>query len=326
MSDHRVLCLGELLFDRLADNSAASIDEVNSWTSYPGGAPANVACGLVKLGTPATFIGCVGKDASGEALVKELQSVGVDVTGIQYHPTAPTREVYVLRSPTGDREFAGFGNLPPDCFADAFLQADRLIESLFLEAEYLVLGTLELAYPETRKAVNKALDLAHKYNLKILLDVNWRSMFWLDPLEATPLIRQVIKQVDFLKLSTEEAEWLFDTIDPGAIAYRLNSVEGVLVTAGENGCYYCISESEGHIPAFGVNVVDTTGAGDAFVAGFLHQLCQCGMKQLQKPETIKNLVVYASAVGALTTTKPGAIAAQPTVAEIDVFLLEQSQK
>jgi fructokinase len=324
MSDRRVLCLGELLFDRLADNSATTIEEVRSWTSYPGGAPANVACGLVKLGTPATFIGCVGKDLSGEALVRELESVGVDPTGIQYHPTAPTREVYVLRSPSGEREFAGFGNLSPDCFADAFLAADRLVESLFLEAEYLVLGTLELAYPETRKAIYKALDLGHKYNLKILLDINWRSMFWLDPLEATPLIRQLIKEVDFLKLSTEEAEWLFDTIDPGAIAYRLNSVEGVIVTAGESGCYYCLSEKEGYVPAFAVNVVDTTGAGDAFVAGFLHQLCQGGMSQLKTRETIKNLVTYANAVGALTTTKPGAIASQPTLAEVETFLRERA--
>jgi fructokinase len=160
MSDSRVLCLGELLFDRLADNSTTSVGEVKSWTSYPGGAPANVACSLVKLGTPATFIGCVGKDASGEALVKELESVGVDTSGVQYHNSAPTREVYVLRSPTGEREFAGFGELEPDSFADAFLQANNLSESLFLEAEYLVLGTLELAYPETRKAIYKALDLA----------------------------------------------------------------------------------------------------------------------------------------------------------------------
>jgi fructokinase len=324
MSDRRILCLGELLFDRLADNSASTIEEVGSWTSYPGGAPANVACSLVKLGTPATFIGCVGKDANGEALVRELQSVGVDTTGVQYHPTAPTREVYVLRSPSGEREFAGFGNLTPDSFADAFLQADKLVESLFLEAEYLILGTLELAYPETRKAVYKALDLAHQYNLKILLDINWRSMFWVDPLAATPLIREVIKQVDFLKLSTEEAEWLFDTIDPGAIAYRLNSLEGVLVTGGKDGCYYCLSEKEGHVPAFKVRVVDTTGAGDAFVAGFLHQLSSGGMKQLKNADSIKNLVVYASAVGALTTTKPGAIASQPTAAEVETFLQERA--
>jgi fructokinase len=151
-------------------------------------------------------------------------------------------------------------------------------------------------------------------------------MFWADPLEAIPLIRELIKQVDFLKLSTEEAEWLFETIDPGAISYRLNSVEGVIVTAGEDGCYYCISEQEGRVPAFDVDVVDTTGAGDAFVAGFLHQLCQGGMKQLKTAEAIINMVVYASAVGALTTTKPGAIASQPTAAEVMTFLSEKSNK
>lgn len=320
MSNHRVLCLGEVLFDRLADNPANTIEEVKSWTSYPGGALANVACALVKLGTSATFIGCVGKDSSGAALVKELESAGVDTAGIQYHPTAPTREVYVLRSPDGDREFAGFGDREPNVFADAFLQADKLDEALFVEAEYLVLGTLELAYPDTRKAVFIALNLAHKYNLKILLDVNWRSNFWVDPLEAAPLIRQVIKEVDYLKLSIEEAEWLFDTIDPGAIAHRLDSVEGVLVTAGAKGCYYCVADREGKVPAFAVNVVDTTGAGDAFVAGFIHRLCQDGMKQFHTAESTEKVIKYASAVGALTTTKPGALAAQPTAADVDYFL------
>jgi len=102
----RVLCLGEVLFDCLADQLGRSLDQVDSWTPYPGGAPANVACALVKLGTPAGFIGRVGEDQPGNDLVQLLQDVGVEVSGVQRHPTAPTRQVYVLRSETGDREFA----------------------------------------------------------------------------------------------------------------------------------------------------------------------------------------------------------------------------
>ena len=167
-----VLCLGEILFDCLADQMGKSLTEVESWTAYPGGAPANVACALVKLGTPAAFIGCVGKDTAGNDLVKLCQEVGVDISGIQRHPNAPTRQVYVLRSTTGDRQFAGFGELPPDQFADAYLQADLLPANLFLAADFLVLGTLELAYPETRAAIFRALQLAEEYNVKIVLDVN----------------------------------------------------------------------------------------------------------------------------------------------------------
>ena len=92
------------------------------------------------------------------------------------------------------------------------------------------------------------------------------------------------------------------------------------MTAGEKGCAYCISENEGKIPAFTVDVEDTTGAGDAFLAGFVSQLCKVGIKNLADPEITKKIVTYASAVGAMTAMKPGAIRSQPTAAEVEAFL------
>ncbi|MBH8553655.1 carbohydrate kinase [Nostocaceae cyanobacterium CENA357] len=320
MSNPRVLCLGEILFDCLADQLGLKLEEVTSWTPYPGGAPANVACGLVKLGTPAGFIGAVGEDEPGNALVKLLQEVGVDTTGVQRHPTAPTRQVYVVRDLAGDRTFAGFGEYDTAEFADTHLQAKQLPDSLFQEADFLVLGTLELAYPDTEQATHRALELAERYDLKIVLDVNWRPVFWQDADIARQKIQETFKRVDFLKLSKEEAEWLFDTADPGAITYRLSSIEGVLITDGENGCAYCLGENEGKLPSFSISVVDTTGAGDSFLAGFIHQLSQHGINKLKDAETAKRIVTYASAVGALTTIKPGAIASQPTPAEVEAFL------
>ncbi|MBD2180454.1 carbohydrate kinase [Planktothrix sp. FACHB-1355] len=320
MSQIRVLCLGEILFDCLADRAGRALDEVESWTPYPGGAPANVACGLVKLGTKSGFIGCVGEDEPGNALVQLLQNVGVDVAGVQRHPTAPTRQVYVLRSQTGDRSFAGFGNYNTTEFADTRLQAADLPVKLLEEAEFLVLGTLELAYPQSRVAISQALHIAEQHFVKILVDINWRPVFWPHPDLAPHVIQDLLKRVDFLKLSEEEAEWLFGTIDPGAIAHKLNHCEGVLVTAGEKGCAYYLAENQGELPAFSVDVVDTTGAGDSFVAGFVHQLCQHGIKSLSDADTAKRIVTYATAVGALTATKPGAIAAQPTAAEVEDFL------
>ncbi|WP_414568530.1 carbohydrate kinase family protein [Nostoc sp. CCY 9925] len=320
MSNPRVLCLGEILFDCLADQLGLKLEEVKSWTPYPGGAPANVACALVKLGTPTAFIGAVGEDEPGNALVKLLQDVGVETTGVQRHPTAPTRQVYVTRDLSGDRTFAGFGQYDTSEFADTRLQAKQLPDSLFQEADFLVLGTLELAYPESEQAVYRALELAEQYDLKIILDVNWRPVFWHDPNIAHQKIPELFNKVDFLKLSKEEAEWLFETADPGAITYRLASIEGVLVTDGENGCTYCLGENEGKLPSFSIPVVDTTGAGDSFLAGFIHQLKQYGIHSLRDAETAKRIVTYASAVGALTTIKAGAIASQPTAAEVEAFL------
>ena len=315
-----MLCLGEILFDCLADQVGRSLEQVESWTAYPGGAPANVACALVKLGTPAGFIGCVGEDEPGDQLVKLLQTVGVDTTGVQRHPTAPTRQVNVVRTKSGDRIFAGFSGHDTTEFADTQLQASQLPVQLFEAADFLVLGTLELAYPDSSASIHHALKLADQYDVKILLDVNWRPVFWPDPDTAIPSIQKILKQVDFLKLSKEEAQLLFNTADPGAITYRLDSVEGVLVTDGENGCAYCLAENEGRLPSFSVSVVDTTGAGDSFLAGFIHQLCQIGIHNLADAETAKKVVTYASAAGALTTMKPGAIAAQPTAAEVEAFL------
>jgi len=320
MSYPRVLCLGEILFDCLADQVGRSLEQVESWTPYPGGAPANVACALVRLGTPSGFIGCVGQDEPGDALKQLLQEVGVDTTGMQRHATAPTRQVYVVRSQSGDRSFAGFGNHDTTTFADTGLEAAHLPIQLFETADFLVLGTLELAYPNSREAIKSALKLAEQYDVKIVVDVNWRSVFWPNPDTARQTIQELFKRVDFLKLSEEEAQWLFDSTDPGAITYRLGSVEGVLVTFGEQGCAYCLSENEGKLPAFSVPVVDTTGAGDSFLAGFIHQLDKIGIHSLSDPETAKRVVTYASAVGALTTLKPGAIAAQPTIVEVEAFL------
>ncbi|MBH8576258.1 carbohydrate kinase [Nostocaceae cyanobacterium CENA369] len=320
MSNPRVLCLGEILFDCLADQLGLKLEEVKSWTPYPGGAPANVACALVKLGTTAGFIGAVGEDEPGNELVKLLQEVGVDITGVQRHPTAPTRQVYVTRDLAGDRTFAGFGQYDTTEFADTRLQVKQLPNLLFQEADFLVLGTLELAYPESEQAINRALELAEQYDLKIVLDVNWRPVFWKDENTARQKIQAAFKRVDFLKLAKEEAQWLFDTTDPGAITYRLDSVEGVLITDGENGCSYCLGENEGILPSFSISVVDTTGAGDSFLAGFINQLAQQGIQKLRDAEIAKQIVTYASAVGALTTIKPGAIASQPTTAEVEAFL------
>ncbi len=321
MSNPQILCLGEILFDLLADQIGRSLDLVESWTPYPGGAPANVACALIKLGSTSGFIGCIGEDEPGNQLLQVLQASGVDISGVQRHKTAPTRQVYVVRTESRDRIFAGFGDLDTTEFADTQLQADRLPEKLFAEADFLVLGTIALAYPHSHASVYHALQLAEQYDVKVVLDVNWRPVFWQQDVDtARQIIQKIFNKIDFLKLSAEEAQLLFDTTDPGAITYRVETLEGVVITDGENGCSYCLSENEGKVPAFSIPVVDTTGAGDSFVAGFVHQLSQLGIANLSDPAIAKKVVIYASAAGALTTLKPGAIASQPTATEVEAFL------
>lgn len=330
VSSPQVLCVGELLWDCLADQPGLSIEAVESWTTYPGGAPANVACALSRLGVSAGFVGCVGSEQSADRLLGELQSLGVNLEGVQRHPTAPTREVCVLRDDRGDRQFAAFrsgGYIGHDTreFADTRLQASLLLARQFQAADCLVLGTLALAYPDSSAAIRRALDLADEHYLKIVLDVNWRSVFWPDPGIAPGSIMPLLERVDFLKLAREEADWLFHTHDPMAIADKLDHLEAVLVTDGERGCHYWISGHGGVMPAFKVPVVDTTGAGDAFTAGFVTQLLERGLAAMADPAVARSVVAFASAAGALTTTNPGAIDALPLRSAIEDLLRSQGQ-
>jgi len=332
-----VLCLGEVLFDYLADQPSDRVEQVQSWTAYPGGAPANVACGLVKLGTPAGFIGCVGSDELGAELIRYLSEIGVATAAIQRHPTAPTRQVLVTRSSTGARQFAGFRNHPTTAFADTRLRAAALPTDWLEQTQILVMGTLGLAAPETAEAMQQALRQVRQAGGCCTIDVNWRSVFWPQPEAAPAFIRLFLAGIDLLKLTDAEAEWLLGTQDPERIAQQLNLKAGVLVTAGAKGCKYWLGGKSGSVPAFSVAVVDETGAGDSFLAGFLHQWYQQAAvdsasnldPQAQRKipqlyqlsaDLIHQMVRYAAATAAVTITKPGAITAQPNASQVAELL------
>jgi fructokinase len=311
-----IICFGEVLFDLLADQIGVSADQVTSWTPLAGGAPANVACGLVKMGDRSKFIGCVGDDQPGRDLMAKLQSIGVDVSGVQRHPTALTRQVQVVRDVDGDRSFGGFGGVPAGQFADAMLS--EVPATLFAGADFLQLGTLALAYPASAASTWRAVELAKAQGIKILVDVNWRPSFWSDPAAALAPIRRLLVKADFIKFAKEEAELLYGDTVPLKLCKHLPQVQGIVITDGGNVCKYWLHSTQGEQAAFKVTAVDTTGAGDAFVAGLLHQL---GSGQ-SAAETVR----YAAAAGALTTLKPGAIDAQPTHAEIIDFIRKSERQ
>ncbi len=317
---NRAVCLGEIWIDCFSEQPGLPRSEVTSWLPLPGGAPANVACGLAKLGDRAEFIAAVGRDHWGDALLKLLSDRGVGYSGVQRRQKAPTRQVYVTQDESGDRTFSGFSQSDPAVFADAHLFADALAADLFVGADFLILGTLSLAYSDTRQAVMQAVKLATENRLSVVVDVNWRPMFWPHPAEAPGRVYDLLKKVHFLKVSDAEAEWLFGSASATAIAHQLPHLKGVLVTAGAQGCHYWLMGNAGHVAGFDVDVEETTGAGDAFTAGFVHQLMHKGVQCLQDAEVAQSVVTYANAVGALTTTRPGAIAALPSANEVEVFL------
>lgn len=303
----KVLCLGEILLDRIND------------CAYPGGAPANVAIALAKLGTRVGFIGCVGQDQIGQELLSKLNQAGVDTTGVQIYPQASTREVFVESDQAGNPQFVRFvGD------ADAYLAAELLPSHIFADADFLVLGTLMLASPISSRALARALKLAEQYFLKVVVDLNWREIFWQNPAEAPRLIQIMLSHVDFLKLSASEAELFFRTTSPAAIAQSLPELEGVIVTDGAAECRYYFGNRQGKMPSFEVKTLDTVGAGDAFLAGFVHQICQRSLNCLDQPQTVAEIIRYAQAVAAISTQAVGASASLPTDAEVKAFLQSQS--
>jgi sugar/nucleoside kinase (ribokinase family) len=191
-------------------------------------------------------------------------------------------------------------------------------EKLFQSWEYLYLGTLILANQTARNSVDQYLQLAHAHDVQCFMDINWRPMFWQDPDEAKAIILERLGLIHYLKVSEDEAHWLLGTGNPKTIRDRYPDLKGLLITLGERGCCYSLGKFSGTVPGFQVNVIDTTGAGDGFVAGCLHQLVNQGIPQ--EETDAEQWVRYANAVGALTTLQLGAIAPHPTHADVTDFL------
>ncbi|MEM6517864.1 MAG: carbohydrate kinase [Cyanobacteria bacterium P01_D01_bin.71] len=305
-----VVCIGEILIDQV-------VSAYGERQSLPGGAPANVAVALSRLAVPVAFVGAVGNDAWGQCLAQMLQSHGIDSQGLQVCD-APTRVVEVHCAANGDRTFGGFIGGPTTAFADAQLAPEPWRSQPLQSASALVTGTLGMAYPTTRATMNAAATAVKGYGGKLIIDVNWRPTFWPDPDAAITILLPWLQQADVLKLSVDDALALFQTADLSALVTEFPGSE-ILLTDGTRGCQYALSRQVGQVPAFAIAAVETTGAGDAFLAGMIYQLIAHNW-HFANPSQATKAVQFANAMGALTTLKPGAIAAQPTVDELLDFL------
>ena len=332
----QVLCFGEALLDRLG---AAGQDPAGGGEDRLGGAPANVACALARLGTPAAFLGRLGQDRIGRAFEALFQERGVDITGLQWDPRRPSRTVLVRRDASGDRSFDGFaaeGAADGGAgFADQAVALEPLLGALpplLGAARWLVVGSLGLASPAVVDALERLLPLCASAGLGLAVDVNWRPVFWgLAPdcppaAAARAAIGALLERADLIKFAREEADELFAPgADPAAIATALPRQPAVLITDGARPLRWWWAGQEGEQEAFAVSVVDTTGAGDAFMAGLLHRLCARPAGDgglLPGPAQLAAAVRFATACGALTCTAAGAIDAQPTAAAVDRLLQE----
>lgn len=322
-----VICLGEALIDFIPLESGVSLAEVSGFQKAPGGAPANVAAGLSKLGNPSAFVGKVGDDPFGWFLESTFAEHGVDTSRMLFDNAARTGLAFVTLTAEGVPEFMFYRN--PS--ADMLLSASDLDAEFIQSARAFHYGSITLISEPSKSATETAIWLAAEVGRLISYDPNLRRPLWPSDEEAREQMLAAMVYPHVVKVSEEELEFLTGTSDLSDGSDKLlsaySNIRLLAVTLGAQGCFYRTASALGRSPAFSVDVVDTTGAGDGFVAGML----SCLLDAASKPEEIESLdqrvldrtFRFANAVAALTTTKPGAITALPTREEVEEFLRER---
>lgn len=324
----KVICLGEALVDRLGPLGGDPLLD-KPVDDCLGGAPANVACGLAKLGTAVAFGGRLGDDFIGKRFENLMKLRGVNLAGLQIDSQRPSRVVLVHRDLSGERTFQGFDGDQGNGFADQAFAVSEWKKSwpfLVQNACWLLVGTIPLASQISQEALLWSIDEAWKNDIQIALDINWRPTFWNQCKESGPnksaiaKISPLLEKVSLLKLAKEEAIWFFHTADPCQISRSLSNNPDVIVTDGARPLTWFLGGWAGEMRALTpLSVVDTTGAGDSFTAGLLHQLLIRSSVTPTKKDT-EALVRFAAACGALVCGGVGGIDPQPNHEEVIAFL------
>jgi len=295
-----VVTLGELIIDFIPTVSGVSLTEAPAFKKAPGGAPANVAAGLAKLGVSCAFLGKVGQDAFGEFLKSILDDVGVDTSGLVFSHEARTALAFVSLQADGEREFMFYRHLS----ADMLYTPEEVDLNLIRDAKIFHFGSISLISEPSRSATLTALDGAQENGLLISYDPNLRLALWPDPKTAKAVMLSVWEKTD---------------VDKAVDALWHDKLSLMVVTLRKDGCRYYTPNYRGVMEGFQVKSVDSTGAGDGFVAGLLKGLLNY-REAYQDESKLRKICRYANAVGALTTTQRGAIPALPTHQQVETFL------
>ncbi len=253
MKKKKVICIGEALIDRIRNKSN------KGFTDFLGGAPANVACALRKLKIDSIFMGSLGNDDYGKKFISQFDQLGVNLDFLQLNNDSSTRVVNVDRDQFGDRFFSGFEESSHARFADEVLSKKLIekeilnLEKSFLETKYLVTGTILLSSPISAETIFFLFEQAKKFEVKIVIDLNWREVFWdhssfsseFSKAERVNLIKKFLNHANVLKLAREEATLFFEDENPLLISHQLSNKPDVIITDGENPVSWYINGLEG---------------------------------------------------------------------------------
>jgi len=312
------ITLGELLIDFVSVDKDVSLADLPTFAGAAGGAPANVAVGLSRLGVSAGFIGKVGDEPFGEFLRRTLDDAGVDTRALRHGHGARTTLAFVATRSDGQKDICFYRN--PG--ADMLLTAEEVNCDYLRSARLFHFGSVSLSRSPAREATLHAALVAREAGLLVSYDPNWRPTLWDDERDAKGRLWEAMPLAHVVHCAEEEWDFITGTSDLEAGArIILQAGSGlVVVTLGERGCYYDDGESRGEVPGFQVEVADPLGAGDAFVAAMLSQLMYAPRDRKLPEAKLREIMEYANAAGALTCTRRGVIPSLPTGDQLEDFL------
>jgi fructokinase len=309
-----VACVGEALVDLVSTRTGAGLDRTPAFRKAAGGAPANVVVGLARLGCRAAFLGAVGEDALGRFLLATLTRAGVDVGAVS-RSRRPTAVALVALAANGDREFLFYGDRP----AHLDLRPTARMRAIVRRARILHFGSVCLVAESARRATLSAIAEARRAGALVSCDPNIRLGLWPSVRVARRVIQRMLPLADVVKVNEDELAFLTGArgVAAGLDALAALGPSLVVATLGAAGCAYRSAGGEGKVAGFRVRTVDTTGAGDAFMAGLLQGL-------LADPRlaggALEATLSAANAAAALSTERRGGIPSLPTRQRVQAFL------
>ncbi|EKO0946798.1 aminoimidazole riboside kinase [Escherichia coli] len=301
----KVWVLGDAVVDLLPESDGRLLP-------CPGGAPANVAVGIARLGGTSGFIGRVGDDPFGALMQRTLLTEGVDITYLKQDEWHRTSTVLVDLNDQGERLFT-FMVRPS---ADLFLETTDL--PCWRHGEWLHLCSIALSAEPSRTSAFTAMTAIRHAGGFVSFDPNIREDLWQDEHLLRLCLRQALQLADVVKLSEEEWRLISGKTqndrDICALAKEYE-IAMLLVTKGAEGVVVCYRGQVHHFAGMSVNCVDSTGAGDAFVAGLLTGLSSTGLSTDERE--MRRIIDLAQRCGALAVTAKGAMTALPCRQELE---------
>lgn len=314
---NNVLCIGELLIDFICSDVNTSLDLGENFKKKAGGAPANVTAAICRLGGKASFVGKVGDDPFGKFLKDTLDSLRVDTSMLIMDKIEKTTLAFVSLKSNGERDFV-FNRGADGCLKYNELDLDKIYSNKVLHFG----SATALLGGDMRESYVRIMEEAKKRNIFISFDPNFRDNLWENNVnDFVQISKKCIEFADFIKVSDEELKIITGKKDMYAAvdALRGESSKIVAVTLGKDGTLISTDENTEVIPSIKIKSIDSTGAGDAFVGSLLYKISLLeDSKELYKNfDELKDIVKFANKVGAIVCTKLGAIAALPTLEEVE---------